>query len=142
MAEYEVIALAIVRREDEVLLGLKDPTKIHSLQGKWFFPGGRVNYKESLEQAAIRETKEETGVDIKVVRLLDTRTKKDIWPDGRIHHACLVYFECATIGNSNNIKAHDDIVEVKWVKTKDLGKFITTDVSPKVREYLRELGWK
>ena len=38
--------------------------------GKWVFPGGYVDRDEKLEKAAIREVKEETGLDVRVTRLL------------------------------------------------------------------------
>jgi ADP-ribose pyrophosphatase YjhB (NUDIX family) len=38
--------------------------------GKWVFPGGYVDRGESLEVAAIREVKEESGLDVRLTRLL------------------------------------------------------------------------
>jgi len=40
--------------------------------GKWVFPGGYVDRGETLEAAAIREVKEESGLDVRLVRLLST----------------------------------------------------------------------
>ncbi len=38
--------------------------------GKWVFPGGYVDRGESLEAAAIREVKEESGLDVRLTRLV------------------------------------------------------------------------
>ncbi len=38
--------------------------------GEWSFPSGYVDAGEALEEAAIRETKEETGLDVRIDRLL------------------------------------------------------------------------
>lgn len=36
----------------------------------WEFPGGYVNSKESIKDAAIREVKEESGIDIRLINIL------------------------------------------------------------------------
>ncbi len=38
--------------------------------GEWSFPSGYVDAGEALEEGAIRETKEETGLDVRIERLL------------------------------------------------------------------------
>ena len=54
--------VAVVIREEEVLLvrRAKSPNK-----GRWGFPGGKIEFGESLKAAAIRELKEETGCEAK-----------------------------------------------------------------------------
>ncbi len=38
--------------------------------GQWCLPGGRMESGESLAEACIREVKEETGLDVKIIRLI------------------------------------------------------------------------
>lgn len=59
----------IVNGKGETLL-LKRAANSKNDQGLWNRPGGTVEYGERLEEAVIRETKEETGLDTKVLCLL------------------------------------------------------------------------
>lgn len=62
------IGIAIVECEDRFLIGIR-PEKT-TLPGYYEFPGGKQLSKESTAQTAMRECKEETGVDVASVRLL------------------------------------------------------------------------
>jgi len=55
----------IVRKDGKVLLGKRKGS--HG-EATWCFPGGHLEFKESLEDCAKRETLEETGVKIKNLR--------------------------------------------------------------------------
>ena len=55
----------------------------------WALPGGFVDYAESLETAAVREAKEETGLDIRLKRQLHTYSDPD--RDPRHHSITTVY---------------------------------------------------
>lgn len=54
-------ATIVINKEDKILL-IKGPRR------GWEMPGGQVEEGESLKDAAIRETKEETGIDIEVIK--------------------------------------------------------------------------
>ncbi len=56
----------------------------------WALPGGFVDYGESLEQAAIREAREETSLDIENLRLLGCYS--DPSRDTRMHTISAVYY--------------------------------------------------
>ncbi len=55
----------------------------------WALPGGFVDYGESLESAAAREAKEETGLDIELIRQFHTYSEPD--RDPRRHTITTVY---------------------------------------------------
>jgi len=59
----------------------------------WALPGGFVDYGESLESAAIREAKEETGLDVTLVRQLGAYS--DPARDPRQHTVSVVFIATA-----------------------------------------------
>ncbi|MFH0701650.1 MAG: NUDIX hydrolase [Candidatus Woesearchaeota archaeon] len=55
----------IVIQNDKVLLGKRK--NAHG-EGSWSFPGGHLEFNEEVEECAIREVEEETGISIKNIR--------------------------------------------------------------------------
>ena len=71
----------IVIKENKVLLGKRKGS--HG-EGSWCFPGGHLEFNESLENCAKREVLEETGIEIKNIRF-ETITN-DIFKDEEKHY--------------------------------------------------------
>lgn len=63
----------VIERDGAVLLGRRSLAKDHA-PGQWEAISGRVEPGETLRQAARREAMEETGLDIEIIRQLDTFT--------------------------------------------------------------------
>ena len=63
----KVAATCIVEREGQVLMVCRG---VQPGIGLWSIPGGYVDRGEVVEEAAVREVQEETGLDVEVVRLL------------------------------------------------------------------------
>ncbi|MES2985822.1 MAG: NUDIX domain-containing protein [Patescibacteria group bacterium] len=53
--------------------------------GEYSFPGGHLEYMESFEECAIRETKEETGIEIKNLQFLYLTNAKQYAPKHYVH---------------------------------------------------------
>lgn len=68
--------------------------------GRWGLPGGVRDLDESLLLTVVRETKEETGVDVEVIRLLGVYSNMPIftYPNGDRSSAVVVAFHCKYLG--------------------------------------------
>jgi len=95
----------------------------------WAIPGGFVDYGESLEEAAVREAKEETGLDVKLVRQLHTYSAPD--RDPRHHTITTVYIAKA----QGKPKAQDDALEAGVFGPADLPEEIAFDHRQILRDY-------
>ena len=91
-----------------VLIKRKNPPR------GWALPGGFVDYGESLEEAARREAKEETGLTVELIRQLHTYS--DPTRDPR-HHTITTVFIARSTGNP---VAADDAEEIGIFTPEDL----------------------
>jgi 8-oxo-dGTP diphosphatase len=90
----------LIRKEGQVLL-LK--RKGSHGAGTWCPPGGHLEFGESPEECAIREAKEETGVEVTDVRFL--AITNDLFPEGK--HYVTIWFEGQHFAGAATIAAVD-----------------------------------
>ncbi|PIS22464.1 hypothetical protein COT50_01800 [candidate division WWE3 bacterium CG08_land_8_20_14_0_20_41_10] len=96
----------------------------------WAFPGGTIHVGETDFQALAREMKEETGYEVKVGEQISERD----FPGLTAH---LKYFKCDLVKVKTTIvEETHEIDRIKWVEPAVLSKFFTTDLDPKVAQYL------
>jgi 8-oxo-dGTP diphosphatase len=110
-----------------ILLGkrAKDPGR-----GQWVIPGGRINYGETIEQAGIREIKEETGLDIVIKDRLGVYEMID-----EKQHRVIVYSIAEWVGGT--LVPADDLSEARFFNCSELS-FLT--LSPFIRKVLEDEG--
>lgn len=101
-------------------------------KGRWGLPGGFCEWKETTEHCGARETLEETGVRVKISRLLGVYSNPDRDPRG---HNVTVLYQARPIGGQ--AKGGDDAAEARWFARKELqGLSFAFDHAKVIREQL------
>ncbi len=81
----------------------------------WDLPGGFINYGESPEESLIREVKEETGLEVRVNRLLSTSAS--VSREHSLYFLALFYV-CEVVGGSLKPEP-GEISEARWMTVKE-----------------------
>jgi 8-oxo-dGTP diphosphatase len=103
-------------------------------RGKWTIPGGLVELAESPEQAVIRETKEETGLDVENPTLIDVVSNVDLDEKGRVkYHYVIIDYLVRVKGGS--IEAASDAVDLRWVPFDEVESY---DLTASFRLFFRQ----
>jgi ADP-ribose pyrophosphatase YjhB (NUDIX family) len=94
-------------------------------RGKWSIPGGLVELGEHIDQAVIREAKEETCLDVVNPRLVDVVDNVDIDDDGKVryHYVIVDYLVQVVAGEA---KADADAEELRWVPFDEVESYVLT----------------
>jgi ADP-ribose pyrophosphatase YjhB (NUDIX family) len=122
------VDIIIEIRENEVFKGIVLIYRKNVPQ-KWAIPGGFVDYGESLEASAIREAKEETGLDVKNMRQFKAYSKPN--RDPRRHTISNVF-----IGEGyGNVVAGDDAEEIGIFTEKTLPENLAFDHKDILKDY-------
>ncbi|ATZ60921.2 MAG: NUDIX hydrolase [Methanosarcinales archaeon Met12] len=94
MADRTLTVDAIILMDNNiVLIKRKNPP----FEGYYALPGGFVERGETVEQALIREIKEETGLDIRIVKLVGVYSDPDRDPRGHVISLCYLVRASGTI---------------------------------------------
>jgi len=103
--------IIINENNDFILIKRKnEPFKNH-----WAIPGGFVDYGETVENAAIREAKEETSIDVKIKKLLGVYSNPNRDPRG--HTVSIVYI---ANGDFNELSPSSDAKDGKIYSFEDI----------------------
>ncbi|RWZ60639.1 NUDIX hydrolase [Halobacillus fulvus] len=87
----------------------------------WSLPGGAVEEGETFEQAAIRESIEETNVTIEIENIVAVN---EAFFEDKGHLALFITFKAKTVEGSIKILHKDEIEEIKWLDINSANKLL------------------
>ena len=122
-------ALAVVVRDGHLLLIRR---RIPEGDLLWALPGGKVEADESLEQAAVRETVEETGLTVKAVRLLGQRVHPKTGRE-------MSYTACEPLEGEAHVADDEELDAVAWVTHAEIPEYVPYGLFGPVQEYLDDV---
>jgi 8-oxo-dGTP pyrophosphatase MutT (NUDIX family) len=89
--------------------------------GRWCLPGGGMDAGESANEACVREMLEETGLEVRVTKLIGIYTTPDIlmeYPDGNRIQPVAFSFEAEITGGELGLS--DEVTEFGWYTVKEM----------------------
>lgn len=108
------VANAIIIDDDKILLIKR---RYGPFKRLWCFPGGFLDKNESLENCCIREIKEETGIEVEIIK----KTGLLKWYNKQKERDEEIYFfSCRPL--SKYIKKDDEVLNAKWIELNKLYK--------------------
>jgi len=124
-----VIAVkAIIQLENKYLILKRDKNDEHGA-GTWEFPGGKIEFGESLENALIREAGEETGLWITVDKLLYATT----FMSNPLRQVIVLAYLCNTL--HDDIKLSREHSNYRWVYKGQLSENLDDGIVKDMDKY-------
>lgn len=129
MTEKQPISTAIITSGGQVLMIRR---RVAEGDLSWAFPGGGIEDGETPEQAAVRETAEEVGLEVKATRILGDR----VHPKSG-HH--MTYVACELVSGEAHVADADELAEVEWLTHGQLPERVPYGLFDKVQAHLDEV---
>ena len=102
---------AVIFKDNKILL-------THENNGAWALPGGWCDVLESVESNTIKEAKEETGLDVKAIKVIAIQDRNKHNTPVYAYGVCKVFILCEVIGGK--FEENIETTEIKYFSLEDL----------------------
>jgi len=132
--ERPLVGVGVLIREGDRYLMVKRGAEPDA--GLWSIPGGLVEVGERIADAAVREAKEETGLDVDIVDVLGV-VDKIVRDEARRVKYHFVIIDYLAEPRDGSMRAASDALEARWAKAEELPGY---ELPPTLVELLKRVG--
>ena len=123
------ISAAIIVNGGKVLMVRR---RVSEGELSWQFPAGAVESGETVEEAAVRETLEETGLSVEAVKLIGDR----VHPKSK---RFMSYTAARVVSGEAHVADDEELDAIKWVSLDEIPEYVPYGLFEPVQEYLNEV---
>jgi 8-oxo-dGTP diphosphatase len=127
---------AVVVQDARVLLVRRGS---EPLKGHWTLPGGLLEVGEALTAGVIREVREETGLDVEPIELIELLDRIHHEDDRVRYHYVIADYLCRVTGGE--LRAASDADAVRWVERTEWNSHSALVLDP-ITVRVLEKGWQ
>ncbi|MFC1968390.1 NUDIX domain-containing protein [Chloroflexota bacterium] len=128
---------SFLESENEILILLRSE-RVSTYPGKWAGISGSLDNNKTVDEQAIVEIEEETGLSREHIQLIK-KGKPLLFDDEDLKVRKVIYPYLFHIENRNRVKIDWEHRQLKWIKPEDIDKY---DTMPKLKETLAQvLSW-
>jgi ADP-ribose pyrophosphatase YjhB (NUDIX family) len=121
---------ALIIKENKILLQRRTDN------GKWGFIGGLVEMNETYEQAALREIREETGLEVQLESFLGIfHNHNMVWSNGDAAHVISAMFTARIVRGEPRID--EESYELRFFGTEEMPELFAEDHLEAMKAYLQ-----
>ena len=122
LTRFFVAVKALIVSNGKFLI-IRRSSQARHKEGAWDFPGGRLEFGESAEDALIREVSEEVGLDISYKRIIGSWT----FMKNESTQVVGLTFLCKTLTDKVILShEHDDFI---WISEQEIDKYLSEEVA-------------
>lgn len=111
--------------------------KTRPFVGYWALPGGRMDPGETIEQTIVREVKEETGLDVAIVRVVGEYVEKGVKDDIEYEYYPTCFIVKPVGGEIK--KQESEIQEIQLFSLNQLPKPLAFEHEEMIKDYMKKV---
>jgi ADP-ribose pyrophosphatase YjhB (NUDIX family) len=109
------LGAVVISTKGLVLIKRGNPPRM----GAWSLPGGVQELGETVKEGIIREVKEETGLDVEILKIIDVVDSINHDTDGQIKYHYTLVDACVVV-TGGTLKAGSDALDAQWFSITEI----------------------